>query len=88
MNKAIAAAAALALAFMSFVPATTPVFATDEAAADKADADVPVKAKKVSKKKAKASKKAAKADSKPAKKVKTAKAKKAKKKFKPFVPET
>jgi hypothetical protein len=54
----------------------------------KADADAPVKAKKVARKKANASKKAAKADSKPAKKLKIAKAKTAKKKFKPFVPET
>ena len=69
-------------------PATTSVFATDKAAAEKADADAPVKAKKVAKKKGKASKKAAKAGSKPAKKVKPAKAKTAKKKFKPFGPET
>ncbi len=88
MSKAIAAAATLALAVMSFAPATTSVFAKDKAAAEKADADAPVKAKKVAKKKGKASKKAAKADSKPAKKVKPAKAKTAKKKFKPFVPET
>jgi hypothetical protein len=88
MSKAIAAAATLAPAVMYFAHATTFVFATDKAAAEKADADAPVKAKKVAKKKAKAPNKAAKADSKPAKKVKPAKAKTAKKKFKPFVPET